>query len=332
MNHPKSPSLREVRIWVNTVFVLTSRKTEIARSARGPKSQGPIAEDGMAEPYFVQKIFVIWLQQITKFSLKVVNLETITDMQSWCRTWPPNGSSHIHAKQKLLRRHKGACKSSWSRIGSLKSFTLTIPWSLAKPVKVFPGIIVRRHHTDRKQMELLREQCAEWKKVHLQYCCNQVWMKIVGQIPRNVVPICETFKISCLMGKLHTRGVLETHLKDQSFRLVHWLSITQNLRKTSQESINLERQSCLDCSLDTLWTRRDFGRVTYWSQTLWSWKRWTHQKCTLKDSTQRKQFFPKKMENWFFQSQMDESNFLEEVRNWEHPPRYGNTHFEEKVT
>ena len=33
--------MREVRIWVNTVFILTSRKTEIARSARGPISQGP---------------------------------------------------------------------------------------------------------------------------------------------------------------------------------------------------------------------------------------------------------------------------------------------------
>ena len=29
-----------MRIWVNTVFILTSQKTEIARSARGPKSQG----------------------------------------------------------------------------------------------------------------------------------------------------------------------------------------------------------------------------------------------------------------------------------------------------
>ena len=56
---------------------------------------------------------------------------------------------------------KGACKSSWSRIGSLKSFTLTIPWNVAKPVTIFPGIIVRRHHTDRKQMGLLREHCAE---------------------------------------------------------------------------------------------------------------------------------------------------------------------------
>ena len=34
-----------MRICVNTVFILTSRKTEIARSARVPKSQGPRAED-----------------------------------------------------------------------------------------------------------------------------------------------------------------------------------------------------------------------------------------------------------------------------------------------
>ena len=50
-------SLREVRIWVNTVLILTSRKTEIARSARGPKLQGPRAEDALAESYLVQKIW-----------------------------------------------------------------------------------------------------------------------------------------------------------------------------------------------------------------------------------------------------------------------------------
>ena len=55
------------------------------------------------------------------------------------------------------------------------------------------------------------------------------------------------------------RDVLGNHLKDRSFRLVHWLSITLSLRKTSQESINLERKSYLDCSLDT---RVEFGRVT----------------------------------------------------------------------
>ena len=82
-------------------------------------------------------------------------------MQSWCRTWPPNGSSHVRVKQKLPRKHKGACKSSWSKIGNLKSLTLTIPLNLAKLVKIFPGIIVRQHDTDQKQMGLLKEQCAE---------------------------------------------------------------------------------------------------------------------------------------------------------------------------
>ena len=109
-------------------------------------------------------------------------------------------------------------------------------------------------------------------------------MKIGRQIAWNVKPICETFKISCLMGRHHTKDVLENILKDQSFRLVHWLSITLSLQKTGQESINLERKSYLDCSSDTLCTRREFGRVTSWLQTLRSWKRWTHQKSTLKDS------------------------------------------------
>ena len=71
------------------------------------------------------------------------------------------------------------------------------------------------------------------------------------------------FKISCLIRRHHTKGVLENHLKDQLFRLVHWLSITLFLRKTNQESINLERKSYLDCSSDTLCTWGEFGRVTY---------------------------------------------------------------------
>ena len=52
-------------------------------------------------------------------------------------------------------------------------------------------------------------------------------------------------------------------LKDRLFHLVHWLSITLKLRRISQESINLERKSYLDCSSDTLCTRGEFGRVTH---------------------------------------------------------------------
>ena len=56
----------------------------------------------------------------------------------------------------------------------------------------------------------------------------------------------------------------------------------------SQESINLERKSYLDCSLDTLCTRGEFGRVTYWLQILRSWRRWTHRKSTRKDSMRKR--------------------------------------------
>ena len=59
------------------------------------------------------------------------------------------------------------------------------------------------------------------------------------------------------------KDVLGNLLKDLLFHLVHWLSITQEPRRISQESINLERKSYLDCSSDTLCTRGEFGRVTY---------------------------------------------------------------------
>ena len=57
MNYLWSPRLREVLIWVSTVFILISLKTEIARSVKGPKLQGHHAEDATAEPYLVLKNF-----------------------------------------------------------------------------------------------------------------------------------------------------------------------------------------------------------------------------------------------------------------------------------
>ena len=50
---------------------------------------------------------------------------------------------------------------------------MTILVNLANLVKTFPGIIVRQHRTDRKQMALLRERYAGLKKGLLLYCCNQ---------------------------------------------------------------------------------------------------------------------------------------------------------------
>ena len=64
-------------------------------------------------------------------------------------------------KQKLHKKPREACKSSWNPRGNQTSFTLTIPWNSAKFVKILPGIIARLHHTDRRLMVLQKEQCAE---------------------------------------------------------------------------------------------------------------------------------------------------------------------------
>ena len=82
-------------------------------------------------------------------------------------------------------------------------------------------------------------------------------MKVGGQILWNVKSIFETPQIYYLMIRRPMKDVLGNHLKDRLFHLVHWLSIILLLRRTSQESINLERKSYLDCSSDTLCTRRN---------------------------------------------------------------------------
>ena len=53
------------------------------------------------------------------------------------------------------------------------------------------------------------------KEGHLRYCCNQVWTMNGGRIPWSVTAICETFMISCLMGKDQMKGGSEYHLTDQ---------------------------------------------------------------------------------------------------------------------
>ena len=97
---------RQFFSWTIFRVIPTSLKTEIERSVRGPKLQEPRAEDALVEPYLVQKILMTWQQQITRSSATIANLETIIGMQSWCRIYPLNGSSHIRANPKLLRKHR----------------------------------------------------------------------------------------------------------------------------------------------------------------------------------------------------------------------------------
>ena len=73
-----------------------------------------------------------------------------------------------------------------------------------------------------------------------------------------------------------------------------------NCERTSQESINLERKSYLDCSSDMHCTRGEFGKVTYWSQTLRSWRRWTHRKSTQKRLNAKEVIFTEEKGEFIF--------------------------------
>ena len=113
---------------------------------------------------------------------------------------------------RLLKKHSEACEA-WS----------PFLWNSAKSVKIFPEIVVREHHTDQKQMGLLKEQCAEWKKVRL--CCfvaiRSEW-KLVGRF-HGVLHLSAKRQRSLLRPM---KNILGNHVKDRSFHFVHCLRIT----------------------------------------------------------------------------------------------------------
>ena len=84
-------------------------------------------------------------------------------------------------------------------------------------------------------------------------------MKNGGQIPWNVFPICETFKVSCPMGRHHVKGGSEYHLADQLSRLEQWSNVTLFLLFGPKvlPGFFLGYVCC---------PRGESGKETYWSQ------------------------------------------------------------------
>ena len=165
---------------------------------------------------------------------------------------------------------------------------LVIYIDLAKLVKIFLGIIVRRHHTDRKQMGLLREQYADWKKVlRLQYCCNQVW-KNGGQIPWNAFLFLRNIQDLLSDGKTPYERCFGELFK---WPIIPFGSLVEWLPSFCERPVKNPTIWKVSLTWIVPWiriVRGKFGRVTYWSQTVRSWTRWTHRKSTQKDSMQRK--------------------------------------------
>ena len=61
---------------------------------------------------------------------------------------------------------------------NLKSFTLTIPWNSAKPVKISPEIIARLHHTNGIAERAVRRVKEGTSAVLLQSGLNESWCAV----------------------------------------------------------------------------------------------------------------------------------------------------------
>ena len=111
-------------------------------------------------------------------------------------------------------------------------------------------------------------------------------MKVGGQILWNAIFICKTFKISGLMGPYEKRFG-----KPFKGPIIPFGSLVEYYPISAKDQSRIHQ--CGKKVLPGLFLgyalyAGEFGRVTNWLQTLRIWKRWTHQKSTLKDSMQRK--------------------------------------------
>ena len=114
-------------------------------------------------------------------------------------------------------------------------------------------------------------------------------MKIGGQIPWNVIPICETSQIYYLMGRRPMKDVLGNHLKDRIIPFGSLVEYHATITAKDQSRIHQFGKKVLPgLFLGYALYAGEFGRVTYWLQTLRSWRRWTHRKSTQKDSMRKR--------------------------------------------
>ena len=162
------------------MFILISLKTEIARSVKGPKLQGPHAEDAMAKPYLVLKNFGDLITADHKvlsdncesrnnhrYAVVVQDLAT-----QWIQAYPCKNKTSQETQRSLQKFLEPDEED-------LKSFTLTIPWNSAKLVKISPGIIARLHHI-RSETNGIAERAVRRVKegtsaVLLQSGLNESW-------------------------------------------------------------------------------------------------------------------------------------------------------------
>ena len=151
-------------------------------------------------------------------------------------------------------------------------------------MKIFPGIIVRRHHTDRKQNGIAERAVRKVKEgtsaVLLQSGLDENYSLESYTYLTNIQDLLSD-------GKTPYERNFGKPLKGPIIpfgSLVEYYYFCEDHSRIHQFGKKVLPGLFLGYALYA----GEFGRVTYWLQTWRSWKRWTHEKSTLKDSMQRK--------------------------------------------
>ena len=139
-------------------------------------------------------------------------------------------------------------------------------------------------------------------------------MKVGGQIPWNVTPICETSQTYCLMGRRPRKDVLGSHLKDLSFQfgsLVEYYPITA---KDQSRIHQFGKKVLPGLFLGYALYAGGIWKGDVLIADLEELETMDASEIYSKRLNAKEVLFPKQGE-FIFQSQMDESKPLEEIRN-----------------
>ena len=122
----------------------------------------------------------------------------------------------------------------------------------------------------------------------LQSGLNESWWQILW----NVTPICETSQFH-LMGRRLVKDILGNHLKtDRSILFIGWGSSQNCERQVKNPSIWKKSLTWIVPRIRSV-RGGEFGRVTYWSATLRSWKPMDASEIYSKRLNAKEVIFPK---------------------------------------
>ena len=253
----------------------------------------------------------------------------------WIKKQSPvrcRGSGSCHSVDSILslqkkdftRRRRRVYESSSSRHTSHKLSIQTIHWSLQTLWRSVMASSTFNTSSIRDTWHCWKSPTKSEKMNFSSTATIRLGWKMLWLVRWNAFAICEKFKTSWQMGKLHMKDCLENHSKGQFFVWSNGVechpisareqSILHQFGKTILPGIFLRY------ALIAL----DFGKEMLWLRIWKTWKSWTHQRFILEESTRKKNWYHKRKKNSYSQLQMAQQNCQEDTTNSENPHLGGN--------